>query len=255
MGGAIARGLVQSGVVRPADMILTVKSEASRERLRGQNAEWKLSTDNRTAVEQADVVIMAVKPWLMEEVIAGLRDGLSLDRQIIISVAAGPTLDDLHRWLSADGVASPALFRAIPNTAVEVLSGVTFLSGRGANDVQRDVVERLFSSLGYATYVDENRIEAGMALASCGIAFAMRYIRASAEGGVELGLYPKDAQRIAALTVKGAAELLLRSGNHAEEEIDKVTTPGGITIRGLNEMEHAGFTSAVVRGLKACVKK
>ena len=125
---------------------------------------------------------------------------------------------------------------------------------RSSPGVQRDVVERLFSSLGYATYVDENRIEAGMALASCGIAFAMRYIRASAEGGVELGLYPKDAQRIAALTVKGAAELLLRSGNHAEEEIDKVTTPGGITIRGLNEMEHAGFTSAVVRGLKACVK-
>ena len=250
MGGAIARGFVRSGVVRPEDMILTVKSEASRESLRGQNAEWKLSTDNRTAVEQADVVILAVKPWLMEEVIAGLRDGLSLDRQIIISVAAGPTLDDMHRWLSANGVASPALFRAIPNTAVEVLSGVTFLSERGANEVQRDVVERLFSSLGYATYVDENRIEAGMALASCG----MRYIRASAEGGVELGLYPKDAQRIAALTVKGAAELLLRSGNHAEEEIDKVTTPGGITIRGLNEMEHAGFASAVVRGLKACVK-
>lgn len=255
MGGAIARGLVRSGVITPADMALTVKSEVSLKDLRKQNAEWKLSTDNREAVEQADVVILAVKPWLMEEVIAGLRDSLSLDRQIVVSVAAGPTLDDLRRWLRADEVASAAVFRAIPNTAVEVMSGVTFLSERGASEEQRLAVKILFSSLGYATFVDESRIEAGMALASCGIAFAMRYIRASAEGGVELGLYPKDAQRIAALTVKGAAELLLRSGNHAEEEIDKVTTPGGITIRGLNEMEHAGFSSAVIRGLKACVKK
>ncbi|MBO4993853.1 MAG: NAD(P)-binding domain-containing protein, partial [Alistipes sp.] len=127
MGGAIARGLVRSGVITPADMALTVKSEVSLKDLRKQNAEWRLSTDNREAVEQADVVILAVKPWLMEEVIAGLCDSLSLDRQIVVSVAAGPTLDDLRRWLRADEVASAAVFRAIPNTAVEVMSGVTFL--------------------------------------------------------------------------------------------------------------------------------
>ena len=97
MGGAIARGLVRSGVITPADMALTVKSEVSLGRLREQNAEWRLSTDNCEAVEQADVVILAVKPWLMEEVIAGLRDSLSLDRQIVVSVAAGPRLDDLRR--------------------------------------------------------------------------------------------------------------------------------------------------------------
>lgn len=255
MGGAIARGFVRSGVVAAADIVCTARSEATLERLREQCAEWSLSTDNCAAVVGADVVILAVKPWLLQSVIEQISGSLSSDNQIIISVAAGPTLEQMEQWLASGATCQRALFRAIPNTAVEVMSGVTFISSLGATDQQRDVVERLFSALGYATFVEESKIEAGMALASCGIAFAMRYIRAAAEGGVEVGLYPSQAQQIAALTVKGAAELLLHSGNHAEVEIDKVTTPGGITIRGLNEMEHAGFTSAVVRGVKACVKQ
>ena len=109
----------------------------------------------------------------------------------------------------------------------------------------------LFDAVGKTAVVDERRLKAGMMLASCGTAFALRYVRASAEGGVELGLYPKEAVEAALQTVKGAAALLEARGTHPEQEIDRVTTPGGITIRGLNAMEEAGFTAAVIAGLKA----
>ena len=109
----------------------------------------------------------------------------------------------------------------------------------------------IFQELGDAMLVEERLMGAGMALASCGIAYAMRYIRAATEGGVELGMYARDAQRIVQQTLRGAVELLEATGGHPEEEIDKVTTPGGITIRGLNAMEQNGFSNSVIQGLKA----
>ena len=92
---------------------------------------------------------------------------------------------------------------------------------------------------------------AATALCSCGIAYAMRYVRAATEGGVELGIYPHKAKEYVLATLRGAVELLEATGNNPEVEIDKVTTPGGITIKGLNAMEAHGFTTAVIEGLKA----
>ena len=112
----------------------------------------------------------------------------------------------------------------------------------------------VFKELGDAMLVDERLMNAGMALASCGIAYVMRYIRAATEAGVELGFYAHDAQRIMMQTMKGAVALLAEGGQHPEAEIDKVTTPGGLTIRGLNAMEEAGFTQSVIKGLRASVK-
>ena len=109
----------------------------------------------------------------------------------------------------------------------------------------------VFRELGDAMLVEERLLNAGMVLASCGIAYAMRYLRAATEGGVELGMYARDAQRIVMQTMKGAVELLQATGSHPEAEIDKVTTPGGLTIRGLNAMEEKGFTTSVIAGLKA----
>ena len=120
-----------------------------------------------------------------------------------------------------------------------------------ATEEQTAAVQAVFDGLGQTCLTDEQHLAAGTMLASCGIAYAMRYFRAAAEGGVELGFKADAAKDIVLQTVKGAVELLQANGNHPEAEIDKVTTPGGLTIRGLNEMEHAGFTSAVIRGLKA----
>ena len=194
-------------------------------------------------------------------------------RLAVASVAAGITLNDLahylvpdydeyerERWIAEaeerlpefpDTFHEPIVFRVVPNTAVEVLSGVTFIAQQGASDEQVTYVSQLFEALGFAMVVEEKLIPAGTSLASCGIAFAMRYIRAAMEGGVELGFRPAEAARIVEHTVKGAAALLLSHGAHPEAEIDKVTTAGGITIKGLNAMEKAGFTAAVIDGLKA----
>ena len=143
----------------------------------------------------------------------------------------------------------------IPNTAIAVMSGMTFMTSVCSTPELDAQMLAMFKEMGDAMLVEERLMDAGMALASCGIAYVMRYIRAATEGGVELGFYAKDAQRVIMQTMKGAVDLLTAGGLHPEMEIDKVTTPGGLTIRGLNAMEEAGFTQSVIKGLRASVKK
>lgn len=256
MGGAIMRGLIKSGTCRPEEIICTAKTKATLDRIREFDDHIRVSQDNAAAAAQADIIILAVKPWLVAEVMEEIRPSLDLNRQMLVSVAAGVALHELAEMavvpslMERNGERLP-LFRVVPNTAVETLCGVTFIASHGATDEQAGQIHQLFSALGYALIVDEKLIPAGTSLASCGIAFAMRYIRAAMEGGVELGFRPEEAARIVEHTVKGAATLLLESGAHPEAEIDKVTTAGGITIKGLNAMERAGFTAAVIDGLKA----
>ena len=131
---------------------------------------------------------------------------------------------------------------------------MTFAVPVGASAEHIQTIKSIFNEVGRVLFTDEQHLAAGTTLASCGIAYAMRYIRAASEGGVELGFKADDAKKIVMQTVKGAVKLLSSTGLHPEEAIDLVTTPGGVTIKGLNEMEHAGFTSAVIRGLKAGAK-
>ena len=252
MGGAIARGLVKSNAVSASDITVTAKTQKTLDSF--ANYGINTSLDNREAAANADIVCLAVKPWLMEEVINGIKDTLDYSRQIIISVAAGISAKQITEWMQRDGKMAP-LFLVIPNIAIEQLASMTFVVPAGATDQQTATVKSLFDSMGSTLITDEQHLGAGMMLASCGIAFAMRYVRASAEGGVELGFKADVAKDIVLQTLKGTVSLLQANGNHPEAEIDKVTTPGGITIKGLNEMEHAGFTSAVIRGLKAGLKR
>ena len=249
MGGAIARGLISAGTWRAGDLICTAKTDASLARIQATLPGVQTTRDNRQAASEADIILLAVKPWLMAEVIEGIRPALDLDRHIIISVAAGISLQEMEQLLAVPKC--PALFRAMPNTAVAVRDGVIFICQQNASEAQASLVNKLFSALGYTVMTDEQHLEAGTALASCGIAFAMRYMRAAMEGGVELGFRPEEAARIVEHTVHGAASLLLQGGLHPEVAIDQVTTAGGITIKGLNAMERSGFTAAVIDGLKA----
>ena len=249
MGGAIARGLIASGTWQAADLICTAKSDSGLARIQATLPGVQASRDNRLAAREADVIILAVKPWFIGDVIEEIRPVLDFNRQLIVSVAAGVSLKEMELLLAAPE--APALFRAIPNTAVAVQDGVTFICRQNATDEQTALVNDLFAALGYTMVTDEQHLAAGTALASCGISFAMRYIRAAMEGGVELGFRPEEAARIVEHTVHGAASLLLQSGMHPEVAIDQVTTAGGITIKGLNAMERSGFTAAVIDGLKA----
>ena len=247
MGGALAEGFVKSGAFSATDITVTACHEATLDRFRqlGCNA----TTDNAEAVKGADVVILAVKPWLVKQVVDGIMPSLDYAAQAVVSVAAGVSGKDLEAmFVREDGTCS-SIFIAMPNIAAALGCSMTFIVSVNGDKESTESIENLFSHVGSTMLIEERLLPAGTALASCGIAYAMRYVRASTEGGVQLGFKAAAARDIVLQTVKGAVALLQESGGHPEAEIDKVTTPGGITIRGLNAMERAGFTNAVIRGL------
>lgn len=249
MGGAIAEGLAKCNAIGPD--CLTV-ADPDKNRLKHFAALDIFATqDNRTAAKIADIVMVVVKPWLAEQVIKDIKTVLDYNKQTLITVCAGLSADNLKKWLDKGNNTLPQSFLVIPNIAIAVLSSMTFIVPVNATLERTRLVADLFNMTGSSLVTEERLLSAGTTLASCGIAYAMRYVRASTEGGIELGFNAADARNIVLQTVKGAVDLLLSNGNHPETEIDKVTTPGGLTIKGLNEMEHAGFTSAVIRGLKA----
>ncbi|MDR1169995.1 MAG: pyrroline-5-carboxylate reductase [Prevotellaceae bacterium] len=259
IGSAIALGLAKGSMFAASDITCTDMSEKALDNVRRADYDFVLSMDNITAVRDADIIILAVKPWKVESVINEIKTAIDYEKQIVVSIAAGVTFEDLASYFVKGCVSylancddiEPAIFRVIPNTAIAVCSSMTFISAYNASDEQSALVLRIFRELGNAMLVEERLMAAGTSLASSGIAFALRYIRAAIEGGVELGFYPQEAQSIVINTVQGAIDLLIENNSNPEAEIDKVTTPGGITIRGLNEMEVSGFTASVIRGLKA----
>lgn len=250
MGGAIAHGLLKAGTVLPADLTLAAPSPATLDKFATTGV--TLTHDNKEAARRADTVIVTVKPWIVERVLTEIKTVMDCGRQTLVVVAAGITSGQVCAWMRNDTDGDlPAIFLAVPNTAAEVLCSMTFIAPVNAPADRTDTVAGIFGTLGETMIVEENMLAAGSTIASCGIAYAMRYVRAATEGGVEIGFRADEARRIVLQTVKGAVALLQTTGRHPEAEIDKVTTAGGITIRGLNEMEHAGFSSAVIRGLKA----
>ena len=249
MGGAIARALTQCstvGKVKVSDV-----NENTLRDLQNFNNSIEVTTSNEENVKGADLVILAVKPWLVDDVIDTIKESMDYKKQVFLSIAACVPFERLVADLDKNGEL-PALFRMIPNTGIDVLQSVSSISAyTNTTAEQRNRILSIFGELGKAFLVPENQLNAMMALSSCGIAYAFRYIRAAVEGGVEMGIYPQVAKQVVAQTLRGAIDLLETNDSHPEVEIDKVTTPGGTTIRGLNEMEANGFTNAVIKGLKA----
>lgn len=244
MGSAVADGLLRAGVI-PSRIALANPHPAKLARF--ADAGVRTYADNRSAVGGADLVILAVKPWILPEVARELNDVIDFSVQEVTAIVAGVSCSDLCGMMPSGG-RNMVLSVSMPNTAVAMGESMTFVvpaQGRPARAID------VFGALGKVMEIQEQQLGAATSLASCGIAYAMRYVRAAEEGGVELGFRAADARRIVIETLRGAASLLSREGAHPEAEIDKVTTPGGLTIRGLNAMEEAGFTAAVIAGLKA----
>lgn len=245
MGGAIARGLGKGSLVAACDICVSDPSQDKLDRLKAEFPEMRVTHDNREAASGADMVMVAVKPWLMKEVTEalGMREG-----QMLVSVAAGITFGELETY--AGGLRLP-LFRIVPNTAISELASMTLIASRDATPEQDKLLLDIFAEMGLSMMIPESKIAAATSLMSCGIAYALKYIQAAMQAGIELGIYPKDGMRMVAQSLKGAAELILNNDTHPAVEIDKVCTPGGYTIRGINEMEHSGFASAVIKAMKA----
>lgn len=248
MGRALADGLLSSGFA-PAG--ITVANPHTDKLSDLESKGITVTDDNSAAIVGADAVVIAVKPWVLPEVAEQLRGHIDTDRQQVAVIVAGIPGDELKAMFTHFGKV-PALTLVMPNTAMSVGKSMTFAVSLHGDPA--DIVG-LFQPTGKVMFIEERLLPAATALASCGIAYALRYVRAAVEGGVELGFRASDAQDIVAQTIEGASAILNVPGAHAEAEIDKVTTPGGLTIRGLNAMEDAGFTRAVISGLRASVRK
>lgn len=255
MGGALARGLARGTMVATSDIYVSNPSLPKLEALKGEFPAINTTTDNCLAVANADMIVLAVKPWKVVEVLDQLKPCLDYERQAVASMVGGLGLAKLSEWLDKGDGVLPATYLIIPNTAIATMSSMTFISSVRSTAEQDAFMLDVFNELGEAMLVEESLIGAGTSLASCGIAYALRYIRAAMEGGVELGFRADDAKRIVMQTLRGATDILAAEGRHPEAEIDRVTTPGGLTIKGLNAMEAAGFTHSVIEGLRASTKR
>jgi len=168
----------------------------------------------------------------------------------VVSVVSGVSIAVLSSHLT--GV---PLVRAMPNTAVAIRESMTCLSALPAHASALAEARVLFEALGKTLEIEEEMMIPATALCACGVAFFLRAVRAASQGGIEIGFHPDEAMLLAAQTARGAASLLLRAGSHPESEIDRVTTPRGCTIAGLNEMEHQGFSSALIKGILLSAEK
>ena len=248
MGGATAWGMIKYTSLSREDLIISDPNEGTLRKFSDEGVET--TSNNHRVAREADIVAVFVKPWLVERVLKEIKGDMTFERQMLIIVAAGIKGEQVEEWLEC----KPTFFSVIPNIAIEQGSSMTFLVPFNASASQIEKVRDIFDAMGETMIVEERLLPAATTLASCGLAYAMRYIRAAVEGGVEMGFYPKDALKIVLQTVKGAVDLLQITREHPEVAIDKVTTPGGVTIKGLNAMEEAGFTTSVIKGLKAGLK-
>lgn len=248
LGTAIAEGLLKSKFCKASDITITKRNTATLDVLRSRNV--KVTTDNAYAVAQSDIVILAVKPYQVSEVLNGFKNVIAA-KHVLVSVVTGVLIKDIQEIIQK----RIPVFRAMPNTAIAIQQSMTCLSFTNAAATQISFINKLFSTLGRVAIIDEKLMDAATVLGACGTAYAMRYIRANIQGGIEIGFDAATASLIAAQTVKGAAELLLEKGSHPEHEIDKVTTPKGCTIAGLNEMEHQGFSSSLIKGIATSYNK
>ncbi len=247
LGRSVAEGFLKAGI-RASRIVVSRRRVHLLDDLHAKGV--RIEKDNSKAVIGQDVIILAVKPYqavdLLNELNPHLKPG-----QILLSLMTGLSIAELAA-LVPEGV---LIFRVMPNTAVALQESMTLIAAPDCDPAIQKLVGDLFETLGKVIFINEELMAAATVLGACGIAFALRFIRAAIQGGVEIGFGADVAQQIVAQTVKGATELILQTGRHPEQEIDKVTTPKGITISGLNEMEHQGFSSALIRGLLVSYNK
>ena len=245
IGIAIAKGLVEAGVRKPSEIVVTRRRIESLNQMVAQG--FQITSDNLAAVAESQVVILAVRPLQIPKLIDEIKPVLNLDSHVIMSVASGVSIAEIQELIGF----KISVVRVMPNTATEVCESMTCLAvdetdPRSSKSVQLAI--EIFNCVGETILIPEDQVTPATALCACGTAFFLRAIRAASQGGIQIGFHSDEALRMAAQTAKGAAELLLKTGSHPEDQIDKVTTPSGCTIAGLNEMEHKGFSSALIQG-------
>lgn len=248
IGGAIARGLVSAGLLTPERIVLTRRHVAHLDGFAQEG--FGTGTDNRGAVARADLIFIAVTPQQLNGLLQEIRPAVDPARHTIVSIVSGATIEQIRQQLGVD----VPVIRAMPNTAIAIRESMTCIAADGRAQAVLPAVTALFEGLGRAVVIEEELMVPATALCACGIAFFLRAVRAASQGGIEIGFHADEALLMAAQTARGAASLLV-AGGHPESEVDKVTTPQGCTISGLNQMEHNGFSSALIKGIVSSAEK
>jgi pyrroline-5-carboxylate reductase len=241
IGTSLAKGLIASKQFTCREILITEKREPRIAHLKSLG--FRVTDNNPEAVSHAEIIVMSVKPQQFRNLADEIRNNVTSEH-LIISTITGITCMYIESIFGKVPV-----FRVMPNIAVEICESMTCISFRNTESDHEERVLSVFDKMGKTLIIPEEMMEAATVIGACGIAFALRFIRAMSQGGIEIGFDSEMSQLITAQTVKGATCLITETSNHPEREIDRVTTPQGITISGLNEMEHQGMSSAVIRGL------
>jgi pyrroline-5-carboxylate reductase len=249
IGSAIALGLVNSKLYQPSDIIITRRNQDLLKSFLEKG--FQTSQSNARAVEESEIIIVAVTPQQLNELLSGIKNSLDPVKHTLISIVSGATISQIRKEI----VNNVAIIRAMPNTAIAIQESMTCISANPEDHGKLEIAKNIFDALGKSLVIEESLMVPATALCACGIAFFLRAVRAASQGGIEIGFHAEDALIMAAQTAKGAATLLLSMGNHPENEVDKVTTPRGCTISGLNQMEHSGFSSAMIKGITTSAEK
>lgn len=243
IGLSIARGLIMAGVFTEKNICIT---RVPSQPLTDLKAMGVCAThDNLAAIKDASIVILAVQPRQAATLLKSIKNSLDPKTQSIVSVVSALSFDEIEKTIGKGF----QLVRIMPNTAIAICESMTCLATNNTESKVFAEIRAMFDKLGATLIIEEKMMAAATVLGSCGTAFMMRFIRAASQGGIQVGFHADEAQLIVAQVAKGAAALLLKNGLHPEQEIDKVTTPMGLTIKGLNEMEHNGLSSAVIKGI------
>lgn len=248
LGSSLVKGLVESGKFQPTQFTLTRRNIVKLD-------SWKedgvhVTSNNIEAVKNADIIFLAVLPQKINVVLEELRGKLK-SKQLVVSLVTGIKVSEIEAIL---GNKIP-IVRAMPNSAISICESMTCIATTTQWQGYIPQVQELFELVGETAVINEEQMTSATALCACGIAFFLRAIRAASQGGNEIDFHASEALKMAAQTARGAASLLIANNSHPEDEIDKVTSPKGCTIAGLNEMEHNGFSSSFIKGIIVSAKQ
>jgi pyrroline-5-carboxylate reductase len=243
LGESVLNGLISNANFTNSNITATRRNLAPLDHLKDTGI--VLTSDNVKAIQESEIIILGLKPFNILPMLKDLKSHINADKHIVVSLATAISIEDIQANVNP-GV---SVFRAMPNTAADVGMSMTCICSNTDDKEKNLLIQQCFDAIGVSISIDEKLMDSATVLGACGIAYVLRFMRAMTEGGVQIGFDAQTACDIAKQTVKGAAELLIGNNQHPEVEIDKVTTPRGCTIAGLNEMEHNGLSSSVIKGI------
>ncbi len=248
LGKSIISGLASSDLFEAENITVVDKSKYNLKEVE-ENLGVSTSQDIVKSIKDVKWVILCVQPRQLDAVLEEIKDVVTTD-QILISTVTGTSITEINEIVPNNKVV-----RVMPNTGAAKKLSMTCIAANDDVKEELAIVEKMFNTIGETLVIEERLMQAATVLGASGIAFFLRFLRAMIQGGIQMGFHPHEAQIIAVQTAIGAATLVAENGTHPEREIDKVTTPQGCTIEGLNEMEHQGLSSSVIKGVMASYEK